>query len=196
MRIFRFTFILYGIFFCLAAVSNEAVCQELPSAPSSTQTQKKPVPSPPAEAPTTGSPNEPGKTPAATEPVAKPSTPPEPIAKPDNSPAPTAQSNSPEAQAAPPDDTATTIIHIVNEVNVIFTVTDKHGHYVKDLKRDDFKVIDDNKPAVELRSFHSETDLPLEVGLLVDASNSVRDRFKFEQEAAIEFLNQTVRPKI
>jgi VWFA-related protein len=33
------------------------------------------------------------------------------------------------------------------------------------------------------------------VGLLVDASNSVRDRFKFEQESAIEFLNQTIRPR-
>jgi len=83
----------------------------------------------------------------------------------------------------------------VNEVNVVFTVTDRHGHYVKDLKKDDFQVIDDNKPAVEVRSFVRQTDLPLQVGLLVDASNSVRDRFKFEQESAIEFLNQTVRPK-
>jgi VWFA-related protein len=55
-------------------------------------------------------------------------------------------------------------------------------------------VIDDNKPA-ELRSFRNETDLPLQVGLLVDASNSVRDRFKFEQEAAIEFLNSIIRPR-
>jgi Ca-activated chloride channel homolog len=54
-------------------------------------------------------------------------------------------------------------------------------------------VIDDQKPA-ELRSFRSETDLPLQVGLLIDASNSVRDRFKFEQEAAIEFLNSIIRP--
>ena len=46
-----------------------------------------------------------------------------------------------------------------------------------------------------MRSFHSETDLPLQVGLLVDASNSVRDRFKFEQEAAIEFLNAIIRPR-
>jgi VWFA-related protein len=37
--------------------------------------------------------------------------------------------------------------------------------------------------------------LPLQVGLLVDASSSVRDRFKFEQESAIEFLNQTVRKR-
>ena len=104
-------------------------------------------------------------------------------------------SPAPPQQAPPQDDTTTTIRRTVNEVNVVFTVTDKHGHYVKDLKRDDFQVVDDNKPAVEIRSFTRQTDLPLQVGLLVDASNSVRDRFKFEQESAIEFLNQTVRPR-
>ena len=93
------------------------------------------------------------------------------------------------------DDSLTTIRHTVNEVNVVFTVTDKHGRYVRDLKKEDFKVVDDNKPASDIRSFHAETNLPLEVGLLVDASNSVRDRFKFEQEAATEFLNQTIRPR-
>jgi Ca-activated chloride channel family protein len=92
------------------------------------------------------------------------------------------------------DESVATIVHVVNEVRVVFTVTDRHGRYIKDLKRDDFKVIDDQKPA-ELRSFRSETDLPLQVGLLVDASNSVRDRFKFEQEAAIEFLNAIIRPR-
>ncbi len=92
------------------------------------------------------------------------------------------------------DESVATIVHVVNEVRVVFTVTDRHGRYIKDLKRDDFRVIDDQKPA-ELRSFRSETDLPLQVGLLVDASNSVRDRFKFEQEAAIEFLNAIVRPR-
>ena len=100
-------------------------------------------------------------------------------------------------QDPPPsnDDAAATIRKTVNEVNVVFTVTDKHGHYVRDLKKDDFKVLDDSRPAAEISSFHTESDLPLQVGLLVDASNSVRDRFKFEQESAIEFLNQTIRPK-
>jgi VWFA-related protein len=93
------------------------------------------------------------------------------------------------------DESVTTIRKIVNEVNVVFTVTDKHGRYVKDLSRNDFKVIDDSKPAEEVKDFRNQTDLPLQVGLLVDASNSVRDRFKFEQESAIEFLNQTIRPK-
>jgi len=73
-------------------------------------------------------------------------------------------------------------------------VTDKHGRRITDLKQNDFQFLDDNKPPQEIRSFHAETNLPLQVGLLVDASNSVRDRFKFEQESAIEFLNQTIRP--
>src|ERR1017187_896746 len=80
-----------------------------------------------------------------------------------------------------------------NEVNVVFTVTDKHGKRVTDMKQADFRVVDDNKPVAEIRSFHAETNLPLQAGLLIDASSSVRDRFKFEQESAIEFLNQTVR---
>jgi Ca-activated chloride channel homolog len=100
-----------------------------------------------------------------------------------------------QQSSTPEDDTVTTIRKTVNEVNVVFTVTDKHGRYVKDLNRNDFNFVDDAKPAAEIRDFKSQTDLPLQVGLLVDASNSVRDRFKFEQESAIEFLNQTVRPK-
>src|SRR6202035_1563541 len=83
----------------------------------------------------------------------------------------------------------------INEVNVVFTVTDKHGKRVTDLKQGDFQFVDDNKPAVEIRSFHAEANLPLQVGLLIDASNSVRDRFKFEQQSAVEFLNQTIHPR-
>jgi Ca-activated chloride channel homolog len=113
-----------------------------------------------------------------------------------STPAPGDTANSADpSQPAPDDESVSTIRRTVNEVNVVFTVTDKHGHYVKDLKKDDFRIIDDSKPAAEIRSFRAETDLPLEVGLLIDASNSVRDRFKFEQESAVEFLNQTIRRK-
>jgi Ca-activated chloride channel homolog len=102
----------------------------------------------------------------------------------------------PEAQAAPGTDDAVTVIRArTNEVNVVFTVTDKHGRHITDLKQNDFRVLDDNKAPAEIRSFSAEANLPLQVGLLIDASNSVRDRFKFEQESAIEFLNQTVRPR-
>jgi VWFA-related protein len=101
--------------------------------------------------------------------------------------------------ATPPDNSESdeaiaTFKSRVNEVHVVFTVTDRHGRYIKDLKSNDFRVLDDQLPT-ELHGFDHETNLPLQVGLLVDASNSVRDRFKFEQEAAIEFLNSIIRPR-
>ena len=113
-----------------------------------------------------------------------------------NATAPTTpKSTPPSLKSENTDDEGITIRRRVDEVNVVFTVTDRHGRYVRDLHRDDFKVLDDKKPATSIRSFSNQTDLPLEVGLLVDASNSVRDRFKFEQESAIQFLNQTIRPR-
>ena len=127
-------------------------------------------------------------------------TPPPPKAE----PAKAAPSAEPEADSVknatlgassdiPHDATAETIRRSVNEVNVVFTVTDKRGRFIKNLTQQDIKVIDDRKPVDSIRAFQSQTDLPLRVGLLVDSSNSVRDRFKFEQEAATEFLNQIIR---
>ena len=83
----------------------------------------------------------------------------------------------------------------VNEVNLIFTATDKHGRFVKNLKEQEIRVVDDHKAVDKFRSFSNQTDLPLRVGLLIDTSNSIRDRFQFEQQAAIEFLSQIMRPK-
>jgi Ca-activated chloride channel family protein len=121
---------------------------------------------------------------------------------PPSTPLPTQPSQNEAPQTQPPpdqpaagQDQLATFKVGTNEVNVVFTVTDKHGRHITNLKQEDFRVADDSKPPEEIRSFHSETNLPLQVGLLIDASNSVRDRFKFEQESAIEFLNQTVRPK-
>jgi VWFA-related protein len=82
-----------------------------------------------------------------------------------------------------------------DEVNVIFTVTDKHNKFIKDLKQSQFKILDNNHPPKQIMNFSAETDLPLRVGLLIDASNSIRDRFMFEQDAAIAFLRQIIRPK-
>jgi len=114
-------------------------------------------------------------------------------ATPQSSTQPSSQSSPDPADSSGDDGSVPRIRVGINEVNVVFTVTDKHGKRVTDLKQSDFQVVDDSKPAVEIRSFHSETNLPLQVGLLIDASNSVRDRFTFEQESAIEFLNQTIR---
>jgi len=140
---------------------------------------------------------------AAAQGVAVPASSPMGAAQAASTPAPTPGFSSPvvppkkeEAKPAEDDpDAITTFRKRVDEVNVIFTVTDKHGHFIKDLKKDDIRVLDDHKPPSSVVEFRSETDLPLRVGLLVDASNSIRDRFRFEQEAAMYFLSQIVRPK-
>jgi Ca-activated chloride channel family protein len=187
----------FGVFM-LSARAQDAGQAELPSAPSASQSQSQPQKAaPPAEQPPAPVPP-PAPVQQAQAPATAATAGKEPASEAAQNQAPktgTAPASSPLGPGPSDDDSLTTIKSTVNEVNVVFTVTDKHGRYVKDLKKENFKVVDDSKPAAEIRSFHAEANLPLEVGLLVDASNSVRDRFKFEQQAAVEFLNQTIRPR-
>src|SRR5215813_13795462 len=75
----------------------------------------------------------------------------------------------------------------INLVDVLATVLNRRNKLVADLTKDDFKIIDDNVPQ-EIRYFNKQSDIPLRIGLLLDTSNSIRDRIKFEQEAAVNFL--------
>ena len=81
----------------------------------------------------------------------------------------------------------------VNEVSLIFTVTDRHGHYNPNLKQSDFALLDDNKAPARVNSFHQQINLPLRVGIVIDASTSIRTRFQFEQQSATEFLLQILK---
>jgi len=155
----------------------------------------------------------PAQTPAAT-PVQQPATPPaQKPAAPAAQPAPTqatpqvpatapASGQAPAAQqdqAAPGGSGAdvgiTTLKTSVNEVDLIFTVTDKHGHYIPNLKQNDFALLDDGKAPLRVNSFHQQINLPLRVGLVIDTSTSIHSRFKFEQQAAIDFLLQIVKAR-
>jgi Ca-activated chloride channel family protein len=86
-----------------------------------------------------------------------------------------------------------TIHKRVDEVNVLFIATDKHGKFVRDLNQADFSFLDDHKPPQSILNFRRETDLPLHLGLLIDVSGSVHSRFDFEQNAAISFLEHSIR---
>jgi VWFA-related protein len=81
----------------------------------------------------------------------------------------------------------------VELVNVLFSVTDRKNRLVLNLSKDDLRVLEDNKPQ-SIRFFSRESDLPLRIAILIDTSNSIRDRLRFEQEAAIDFLTTTLRP--
>lgn len=92
----------------------------------------------------------------------------------------------------PPQKSATTIRTQVNLVDVLFTVLDRRNKLVSSLEKADFKVLDDNLPQ-DIRYFSKQSDLPLRIGMLLDTSNSIRDRLKFEQDAANNFLFSVLR---
>jgi Ca-activated chloride channel homolog len=87
-----------------------------------------------------------------------------------------------------------TIKKRVDEVNVLFIATDRHGKFVRNLNQADFSIFDDHKPVQSILNFRRETDLPIELGLLMDVSGSVQGRFGFEKEAATGFLQHIIRP--
>ena len=103
-------------------------------------------------------------------------------------PPPPASSQAQEA----PQRSQTTIPVRVNLVDVLFTVLNRRNKLVSDLDKPDFKVFDDNVPQ-DIRYFSKQNDLPLRIGMLLDTSNSIRDRIKFEQDAANNFLFSVLR---
>ena len=99
--------------------------------------------------------------------------------------------SSPGIDSTQPD--VITIQKRVDEVNVLFIAMDKHGKFVRDLNKSDFAILDDHKPPQSIVNFAQQTDLPLQLGLLIDTSGSVNGRFQFEQDAAAGFLQHTIR---
>jgi len=79
-------------------------------------------------------------------------------------------------------------------VDLIFTVTDHHGNFVTGLQQQNFGLLDDGRPPQRVVSFKQQTNLPLRVGIMMDTSSSIRQRFQFEQQAAIDFLLQVLHP--
>ena len=80
----------------------------------------------------------------------------------------------------------------VTRVSMLFTVSDKKGRFVNNLSKDDFEIFEAKKPQ-SIVEFTAETNLPLRLAILIDTSNSIRERFKFQQEAATDFVNTVVR---
>jgi Ca-activated chloride channel family protein len=110
---------------------------------------------------------------------------------------PVLRAQQPTAPAAPPapadpNNRQGAIIQNVNLVDVLFSVVTKREKLVTDLNKENFKVFDDNVQQ-EVTSFSQPTDLPLRIGMVLDTSNSIRDRLKFEQDAAIDFLFNALR---
>ena len=115
-----------------------------------------------------------------------------PGAKPQAAPPPQAPAQPGAQSQEKPQKSDQAIIKVVNIVDVLFTVLDRRNKLVPALEKTDFKIFDDKLPQ-EIRYFSKQTDLPLRIGMLLDTSNSIRDRIKFEQDASVNFLYSVLR---
>ena len=113
-------------------------------------------------------------------------------------PASSKQQQAPPSTPPPPPgqqgnpQTGQTFVKEVNLVDVLFTVLNRRNKLVPDLEESDFKIFDEGKPQ-EIRYFSKQTDLPLRIDMLLDTSNSIRERIKFEQDASVSFLFSVLR---
>jgi Ca-activated chloride channel homolog len=79
-------------------------------------------------------------------------------------------------------------------VDFTFSVRRPDGTLVKGLNREDFTVTEDGVPQ-KLAFFGKEADLPLTLGLIVDASDSQSKFFKRHHKDIEKFLNTAMRPQ-
>ena len=81
----------------------------------------------------------------------------------------------------------------VNLVNVLVGVLDEHNRPAPDLPRDAFQVFEEGVEQ-KIEVFESETQQPLDLALMIDASLSAHKEIGFEEEAAARFIRQVLRP--
>jgi VWFA-related protein len=82
----------------------------------------------------------------------------------------------------------------VNVVQLFFNVKDKHGALIPNLTKDDFEVREDGAPQA-IKYFTAETNLPLTLGIMIDASGSQRNVIDMEKEVGGAFLKQILTDK-
>ena len=89
-----------------------------------------------------------------------------------------------------------TISAHVAEVSLVFTVSNASGKFISHISLDDLQVLDNRSAPERISYFQQQSDLPLRVGVLVDLSDSITDRFAYEKRAAITFLQKVLRPQV
>ena len=99
------------------------------------------------------------------------------------------------ASYLPADTPGYTFSHDVPEVRLQFAVSDQQGRLVQDLKPADIRILDDQQPVGRLTDFERDDNLPLQLGIMVDTSDSVRRVLPDEKTAASAFLDRVLRPE-
>lgn len=94
----------------------------------------------------------------------------------------------------PPPPPTETLQLFSREVDLFFAVTDRRGSFVNGLQPQDFGLLDNGRPPERVIRFAQQTNLPLRIGIMIDTSSSIRQRFSYEQQAAVDFLLQVMHP--
>ena len=82
---------------------------------------------------------------------------------------------------------------VTYNVRIPVAVVDKGGRFITNLEKADFEIYEDKAKQEDIVDFKKESDLPLDIGLLMDTSNSVKPKLKFQRDAAVSFLQTVLR---
>ena len=94
-----------------------------------------------------------------------------------------------------PEDGDDEVIKVNSRLVVIpVSVLDASGQPVLGLKKEDFRVSEENK-SQQIEQVSDAEKVPLEISLLFDVSASTDAMFQFEQETAAKFLQEVMRPE-
>lgn len=99
------------------------------------------------------------------------------------------------AHHLPSNDPVYTFRHQVPEVRLQLTAADEQGRLVRDLKLSDLEVYDNDSAVQHFSDFERDDNLPLQLGLVLDTSDSVRRVLPQEKVAAVDFLDRVMRPQ-
>jgi VWFA-related protein len=92
------------------------------------------------------------------------------------------------------DDAMSTLKVNVDVVQLFFNVKDKKGGLIPNLTKDDFQIFEDGKPQT-IKYYAAESNLPLTLGILIDASGSQERVLPMEKEVGGAFLSEILRAK-
>ena len=105
------------------------------------------------------------------------------------------QQPAPSSQKSQDSQEPTTTLKVnVNVVQLFFNVKEKHGGLVPNLTKNDFEIYEDGKPQT-IKYFTAESNLPLTLGMMIDASGSQRNVIDMEKEVGGAFLRQILTDK-
>jgi Ca-activated chloride channel homolog len=99
----------------------------------------------------------------------------------------------PKADTQDPASPRNTVKVHVNLVNVLVSVLDEHNRPVPNLPVEGFQILEEGVQQ-KIDIFEPETQLPLDIALMIDSSLSAHMEKGSEQDAAARFIQQVLRP--